>query len=151
MRSLKAVSSGVLALGRLEEAARRVAELRAWKVQTYPEIDGATVAREVARRAVTRVRGSLRLDCAIPVTVVSFEGVTIEGAQGRHADHASLHTALRARGSAAKCYALCLEPESEMLEHLVDLVRAQAGGSSSYCCGARIAIRRSASRSKRCF
>jgi beta-N-acetylhexosaminidase len=122
-----AVSSGALALGRLEEAARRVAELRAWNVEACPEIDGAAVAREIARRAVTRVRGSLRMETAIPVTVVSFEGVTLEGAQGLHAEHASLHTALRARGFRSEVFRAALEPMSEMLEHLVDLVRAQAG------------------------
>lgn len=124
---VEAVSSGVLALGRLEEAARRVAELRAWKAEACPEIDGAAVAREVARRAVTRVRGSLRLDCATPVTVVSFEGVTLEGAQGRHMDHTSLHTALRARGFRSEVLRACLEPDGDMLENLVDLVRAQEG------------------------
>jgi beta-N-acetylhexosaminidase len=123
----QAVSSGELALSRLEEAARRVAALRAWKAPAPPAIDGAAVAREVARRAVTRVRGSLRLDASIPVTVVSFEGATAEGAQGRHTDHASLNMALRTRRFRCEVFRAPLEPESEMLEHLVDLVRAQAG------------------------
>jgi len=124
---VEAVSSGALSLGRLEEAARRVGELRAWKAAPGPKIDGAAVAREIARRAVTRVRGSIRLDPAIPVTVVSFEGITFEGAQGRHEDHASLHSALRARGFRSESYRAPLEPRSDALENLVDLVRAQAG------------------------
>ena len=80
-----------------------------------------------ARRAVTRIRGSLRLDPDVPVTVVSFEGVTNEGAQGRHTDHASLNMALRTRRFRSEVFRAPLEPGGEMLGHLVELVRAQAG------------------------
>jgi beta-N-acetylhexosaminidase len=124
---VEAVSSGVLAFARLEQAAQRVAELRAWKPPACPEIDGAIVAAEIARRALTLLRGSVRLDPAIPVTVVSFEDVRFEGVQGRHAEHASLHTALRARGFRSEAFRAPLEPENDMLEQLLDLVRAQAG------------------------
>jgi beta-N-acetylhexosaminidase len=125
---VEAVASGILPLARLEEAAGRVGALRAWKpAGDLAAIDADGVARETARRAITSVRGTLRLDVGVPVTIVSFEGTTREGAAGRHVDHASLNMALRTRRFRSEVYRAPLEPEGEMIEHLVELVRAQAG------------------------
>jgi beta-N-acetylhexosaminidase len=123
-----AVASGELPLARLEEASRRVAELRCWKPSPVLEaIDGNAIAREVARRGLTLVRGAVRMDTHVPVTIVSFEGTTDEGAQGRHIDHTSLNMALRTRRFRSEVLRVPLEPAGEIVEHLVALVRAQAG------------------------
>jgi beta-N-acetylhexosaminidase len=125
---IAAVASGELPLARLEEAARRVAELRFWKPSRILEaIDGDAIAREVARRGLTLVRGTVRMDVHVPVTIVSFEGTTDEGAQGQHIDRTSLNMALRTRRFRSEVLRVPLEPAGDILEHLVAFVRAQAG------------------------
>lgn len=127
---VEAVQTRVIPLERLEEAACRVRALRAWLAESAgAELfgDGPAIAAEAARRAVTRVRGSIRLDPNVPVTVVSFEGVMADGVQSPHADEASLNMALRTRHFRSELFRVPLEPEPELIEQLTELVRAQAG------------------------
>ncbi len=91
-RIVAAVGNGEVARSRLQQAFERVSALRE-TLQPPLAIDApggdAGIAREIGRRAVTLVRGSANADPDESI-VVSFEGTTLEGAQGRHAAHASL-------------------------------------------------------------
>jgi len=88
----KAVADGTLSRERLEEAHRRVLDLRRGLAAPLP-LDAAAphpgIGREIGRRAVTTVRGDARADAGASV-VVSFEGTTTEGVQGTHSQHAEL-------------------------------------------------------------
>ncbi|HTV72533.1 MAG TPA: beta-N-acetylhexosaminidase [Candidatus Acidoferrales bacterium] len=122
-----AVASGEISIARLEEAAARLDALRRWSVPPPAPVDGARVAHEAARAALTVVRGSIMLEPERPVTVVSFEGATNEGAQGLQVDHASLNLALRTRRFRSELFRAPLDPNAAAIEHLADLVRAQSG------------------------
>jgi beta-N-acetylhexosaminidase len=119
------VKSGQIPLTRLEEAAARVDALRAWRPEEATSVEGDVVAREIARRAVTIVRGSVRLEMERPVTIVSFEGATSGGVQGHHVDHASLNLALRTRRYRSELFRVALEPDARAIAHLGELIRAQ--------------------------
>ncbi len=88
----RAVAGGTLSRERLEEAHRRVLDLRRGLAPPLP-LDAAPphpgIGREIGRRAVTLVRGDARADASAGV-VVSFEGTTTEGVQGTHSQHAEL-------------------------------------------------------------
>jgi len=119
------VVSGEIPLARLEEAAARVDALRAWRPEAPALVEGDVVAREIARRAVTVVRGSVRLEPEKAVTVVSFEGATGGGVQGHHVDYASLNLALRTRRYRSELFRVPLEPDARAIAHLGELIRAQ--------------------------
>jgi len=91
-RIVAAVRDGTLPIERLEEAHARATTLRRLGSPPLP-LDGFPphpgIGREIARHGITLVRGVPHSD---PVTsiVVSFEGATVEGAQGEHAAHPSL-------------------------------------------------------------
>jgi beta-N-acetylhexosaminidase len=119
------VESGQIPLARLQEAVARVDALRAWQPEAAADVDGDPIAREVARRAVTVVRGPVRLEPESPVTIVSFEGATGGGVQGHHVDHASLNLALRTRRYRSELFRVALEPDARAIAHLGELVRAQ--------------------------
>lgn len=91
-RIVDAVASGRLSRERLQSAFDRVQRLRA-SLALPSELDAAPphpgVGREIGRRAVTRLRGEAHAEPQRSV-VVSFEGTTVEGAQGAHVQHASL-------------------------------------------------------------
>ena len=121
-----AVASGKLPEARLDEAAQRVRRLRERlaRVAVYPPVDrdaGLTIARD----AVTIVRGSLAIERDRPVTVISFEGETYEGAVGKHHEHASLNAALRARRIAAEIMRVPLAPDADDVELLLALIDSQ--------------------------
>lgn len=87
----RAVEDGRLPRARLENAHARVAALRRTlrpphPVDAQPPFPG--IGRLIGLRAVTAIRG----DCAVkgPAIVLSFEGTTVEGVQGKHSDHPSL-------------------------------------------------------------
>lgn len=88
----EAVATGRLPRERLQTAFDRVQRLRASLAPASPLAAApphAGIGREIGRRAVTLLRGEAH---ARPETgiVVSFEGATVEGAQGAHSQHASL-------------------------------------------------------------
>jgi len=122
-----AVRSGEVPLARLEEAAGRVAALRAAHARSaLPEDarEDAGLGVEIARRGLQRVRGDARLDRARPVTVVSFEGVAGDGIAAV-ARRPSLSLALRRRRVKSESMRVALDPDAAMIEALVDVVRAQ--------------------------
>lgn len=89
-----AVQSGRIPRARLEEAYERVMALRRASAAPLP-LDAVPphpgIGREIARRAVTCVRGIAHADATASI-VVSFEGTTIEGAAGVLASQASLRS-----------------------------------------------------------
>lgn len=91
-RIVDAVATGRLSRERLQSAFDRVQRLRASlaaprELDTSPPHPG--VGREIGRRAVTCLRGEALAEPQSTI-VVSFEGPTVEGAQGAHTKHASL-------------------------------------------------------------
>jgi hypothetical protein len=79
----------------------------------------AALPLTVARRAVTVVRGALRLREERPVTVISFEGDAFDGAGGTRTERASLSTALRARRWKSEVMRVALEPDDDDLDLLL--------------------------------
>ncbi len=118
---VEAVRTRELPLARLEEAAERVARLRSHlaSAPAAPFDEGQALARRIAQGAITRVRGTSVLDCATPVTLVSFEAATREPP--------SLNLALRRRRLRSELLRAPLEPSSEMREQLIALLAAQPG------------------------
>jgi beta-N-acetylhexosaminidase len=125
-----AVNAGELPLARVEEAAARVAVLRREHATadsgTVDSLDADDVAREIARRAIVHLRGELLLAPERPVTIVSFEGAASDGIATAAAERPSLNLALRRRRMRSELLRVPLEPEPEMLETLLDVVRGQA-------------------------
>jgi len=108
-----AIESGAVPLARLQSAAARVQRLRERYVTLRPfagELD-AGMALEAARRAVTLVRGDVRLRPAKPVSVISFEGAIVDGAAGARTATLSLSAALRARRWKSEVMRVALEPD----------------------------------------
>jgi beta-N-acetylhexosaminidase len=126
-----ALEDGRLPLQRLEQALDRLAALREFAEKGSSSIpDGFAhideqAGAEVARRAVTRIRGEVRLHG--PATIVSFEGATAEGVQTAKIEHPSLALALRERKVHAELLRVSLDPSADMVEQLVTLLRAQEG------------------------
>ncbi len=119
-----AEAGGRLSHSRIEEARARVRALR----QRYavpvpaPEALDAGEPAAVARRAVTVLRGEVRLRLDRPVTVVSFEGAAFDGAGGVRAMAPSLSAALRARRMRSELMRVALAPDADdialLLAHL---------------------------------
>ena len=120
---VEAVRAGELPAERLEQAAARVARLRATLVAVpgFCFANGAEVATRIARGAVTRLRGVGELPVAAPVTVISFE---VEERQA-----VSLSLALRRRRFRSEQMRVPLEPDGEMREQLGAVLAAQPGRS----------------------
>jgi len=121
-----AVRDGTLSETRLRTAAARVRALRARLARSVPATVAAGIEPlDVAGRAVTVVRGDVRLRPKVPVTVVSFEGTTFDGAAGAGRAPASLSAALRARRRKSELMRVALEPEADdvdlLLAHLAAL------------------------------
>lgn len=126
---VSAVRAGTLPLERLEEAADRVARLRAWAAPAAEAIEPIDddLARETARLAIAVLRGRAHVDPARPVTIVSFEGVAADGIAGSDAKRPSLSLALRRRRVKSELLRVALEPDAAMLETLLEVARAQSG------------------------
>ncbi len=125
---LSAVESGELPFARLREAAARVARLR----EGLPHLTAFAepsahdeIGMQVARRAVTALHGETRLDPARPVSIVSFEGAHFDGAADANDERVSLNLALRRRHRRSESLRVPLDPEPEMVTHLLELLRAQ--------------------------
>jgi beta-N-acetylhexosaminidase len=110
-----AVRDGRLARERLTDAANRVRALRASLRGADPAGDGADagVGLEIARAAVTIVRGEAALPRRAAVTVVSFE----EG------EAPSLSGVLRRRGYKSEIMRVALEPREDEVDLLEMVVR----------------------------
>ncbi len=116
-----AVDAGTLPRERLVEAAQRVRALRE-RYATPRPYGGALDAKlplAVAQRAVTVVRGDVRLRDERPVTVISFEGDAFDGAGGVRRERPSLSTALRARRWKSEVMRVALEPDGDDLDLLL--------------------------------
>jgi beta-N-acetylhexosaminidase len=116
-----AVDAGAIPRERLLEAARRVGALRDRYADPRPyggELD-ATLPLEIARRAVTVLRGDLRLRDGRPVTVISFEGAEFDGAAGARSERPSLSAALRSRRWKSEVMRVALDPDDDDVELLL--------------------------------
>ena len=126
-----AVTAGELPLARVEDAAARVAALRHGHARARATgsdtVDPESVAREVARRAIVRLRGELTLPPESPITIVSFEGAASDGIAAGTSERPSLNLALRRRRLRSELLRVPLAPEPGMLEALLDVVRGQSG------------------------
>ena len=124
-----AVTAGDLPLARVEEAAARIAAFRranaARAAAEVPLIDADAVAREIAARAIARVRGEIVVDAERPVTVLSFEGATGDGIATGASERPSLNLALRRRRVRSELLRIPLAPERGTLETLLDVIRGQ--------------------------
>ncbi len=124
---VRAVERKELPLVRLEEAADRMRTLRA---ALQPPLDAAraqpAMGLQIARRAFTLLRGGLELGGS-PIRIVSFQGLTVEGAAGKRTDHASLADALGRRGLPVIAHDLSLEPSIEDVHAVIaDLAAHEA-------------------------
>jgi beta-N-acetylhexosaminidase len=116
-----AVEAGTIPRERLLEAAQRVRALRERYAVPHPyggELDPA-LPLDLARRAVTVVRGTLRLRDERPVTVISFEGDAFDGAGGVRSERPSLSTALRARRWKSEVMRVALDPDADDVDLLL--------------------------------
>ncbi len=141
-----AVEAGTLPRARLLEAAGRVRALRE-RYATPQPFAGAVdpeLPLRVARRAVTAVRGELRLRDGLPVTVISFEGETFDGAGDARRTRPSLSAALRARRWKSEVMRVALDPGDDDLELLLGHVPAL--GERNYVVTVRAAHRHPAQR-----
>jgi beta-N-acetylhexosaminidase len=119
-----AVAAGRLPAARVDEARARVRAVReryAHLVPASDDLDDALPAA-VARRAVTAVRGDVRLRLDRPVTVISFEGETFDGAGGARRERPSLSAALRARRLRSEMMRVALDPDPDDIDVLLGLV-----------------------------
>ncbi len=116
-----AVDAGRLARARVDDARARVRALRERYAVVRPTdaaID-ATEPAQVARRAVTLVRGDVRLRLDRPVTVISFEGAAFDGAGDARDARPSLSAALRARRLRSELMRVPLAPDDDDVDLLL--------------------------------
>ena len=121
-----AVHDGRLSASRVDDARARVRRLRE-RYATLVPFAGAldeTEPAQVARRAVTVVRGDVRLRLDRPVTVISFEGAAFDGAGGAPVQAHSLSAALRARRMRSELMRVALAPGGDDVELLLAHVPA---------------------------
>lgn len=116
-----AVDAGTLPRERLLEAAGRVSALRARYAvpQPYGGALDPHLPQQVAQRAVTVVRGELRLRDERAVTVISFEGTAGSGADDVRTERPSLSAALRARRWKSEIMRVALDPDDDDVELLL--------------------------------
>lgn len=111
----QAVDDGRLTVARLEASAARLAALRNTRLWEE-EADDAEIGLEIARRAVTVLRGRSALEAGVPVAVVSFEDESSDWVG--EVDRASLNAALRRRGLRSEQMRVSRTPAPEDLELL---------------------------------
>jgi beta-N-acetylhexosaminidase len=114
---VRAVETGRLTPGRLEEAASRVSGLHV-AATPYGEDDGE-IGPEIARRAVAVKRGRPVLAPGSAVSVISFEGGN-DGVGDR--ERASLNAVLRRRGVKSEILRVPLEPQGDDIRLLLSVV-----------------------------
>lgn len=125
-----AVGDGTLPLDRLREAASRVRSLReqcasAVRTPSRERDDLDDVPASVAARAIHVVRGDVRLDCARPVTVVSFEDDAGDGVAATSGARPSLSLALRHRRVRSELLRVPRDPDAAMRAMLLDVLAGQ--------------------------
>ena len=122
-----AAEAGTLPLARLREAALRAGSLRAWAAPAARAADFLEddLPGEIARRAIGGNVAAARLRGEIPVTVISFEGNASDGIATSAAERPSLSLALRRRRMKSELMRVPLDPSDEMIESLLEIVRAQ--------------------------
>ena len=116
-----AVEDGSIPRARLDDAVRRVRALRERYAVPQPasrEVDAA-LPTAVAARAVTVIRGDVRLRDERAVTVISFEGAAFDGAGGVRTERPSLSTALRARRWKSEVMRVELDPDADDIDLLL--------------------------------
>jgi beta-N-acetylhexosaminidase len=124
-----AVHDGSLPRARLRDAYDRVMRLRAAYAKLQPS-DAALdddLPRAAACRAVTVVRGDIRLRAGKPVTVISFDDVRpsaagASGAGARAAADETLNAALRARGVKCEHLRVAREPDDDDVTLLLEVL-----------------------------
>jgi beta-N-acetylhexosaminidase len=121
-----AAERGELDRRRLEAAAVAALALRCERPAVVGHADLPAVAAEIARRAITLVRGDPVLPSYRAVNVISFEGNLGDGVAAEVELGASLHLALRRRRFQAESLRVASNPDDEMIENLVTLIDAQA-------------------------
>lgn len=114
----RAVADGRLPAERLEEAGARLARLP--RTGDPLGVDDPSIGIEIARRAVTVVRGDVRLEEGAPVTVISFEGTANDGVGDT--ERASLTQALRRRGIKSEIMRVPLDPDPGDVRLLLSVV-----------------------------
>ena len=114
---VRAVGEGRLERTRLEDAAARLERLP--KNNGDDAADEPSIGVEIARRAVTVLRGDVTLEPG-PVTVVSFEDATHDGVGD--SEKAGLHQALRRRGVKSEIMRVPLEPQAADVGLLLSVV-----------------------------
>jgi beta-N-acetylhexosaminidase len=116
-----AIAADTLPCARLESAAARVRRLRERYATLAPSADplDARAPLIAAQRAVTCVRGDLRLMPDRAVTVISFEGAIVEGVVDARSAPPSLSAALRARRWKSELMRVALEPDADDIELLL--------------------------------
>ncbi len=120
-----AIHSGSLPEARLRDAAARVRALRErWAQAPLRAPAEPPDPLDVAARALTIVRGDARLRPRIPVTVISFEGTSFDGAAGPASETPSLNGALRARRWKSELMRVALDPDPDDVELLLAHLRA---------------------------
>jgi len=124
-----AVERGELDRRRLAAAAASSRSLRRGRPAASPGVDLPATVAEIARRAVTLVRGDPVLPSYKAVNVVSFEGNLGDGVGADVEIRASLHLSLRRRRFQAESLRVASDPDDEMIDDLVSLVEAQMSRS----------------------
>jgi beta-N-acetylhexosaminidase len=125
---VRAVESKRIPLARLQQAYARVAWLRERCAVPHPLDAGldADAPLAAARRAITALRGDIRLRDESAVTVISFEGALRDaaaGSGGAASEPPSLSAALRRRRWKSEVMRVPLDPDADDLELLLDHVR----------------------------
>jgi beta-N-acetylhexosaminidase len=123
-----AVRDGRVPLVRLQDAYARVRSLRERFAELAPFAEpldeGAPL--DASRRAVTAVRGDVRLRAGKPVTVISFEGTAVDNAAAsggaRATESPSLSSALRRRRWKSEVMRVPLASDADDVELLLEHV-----------------------------
>ena len=126
-----AVRDGEIPLERLQEAHGRVRLLRerlARPSSLGEPVDDAWPL-DAARRAVTVLRGDAHLRAGKPVTVISFEGTSVDnvassGGRAKPDETPSLSSALRRRGWKSEVMRVPLEPAADDIDLLLEHIPA---------------------------
>ncbi len=127
---VRAVGAAEIPFARLEQAAWRMATLRAVMAREADAFSGIEPADDdipfaIARASIALVRGNPVLDKERPVTVVSFEGDASDGVAATRAERPSLSAALRRRRYRSEVMRVPFEPDAEALGLLIEVLHAQ--------------------------
>ncbi len=117
-----AVADGRLSEERLREA---VARGDAYRVGLPAGAMGASDERvgiEAAAAGIAVVRGDARVPDGVPISVLDFDGVTVDGVIGAHDASPSLNAALRLRRRKSEVLRIALDPDDDDLDLLFSVM-----------------------------